>query len=263
MTTWPCCDRPVAPRPTGSVPAYLQLAADLADRCEQLPGGSRLPSEHELAAEHGVSRITARAALQELEQRHVVRRRRGSGTFVASRIPYPVRAGMAPSWTAIVNASGHTACHRLESVETVRAPAAVSRALLMPPGRRVVRIERLGLVDGELATHQVSHVPATLVPNLAERLGHGSLTSTLTDHYDLVPDRWWSRAEMVTVPDEVARRLDLVGRPMAWHIESVNVCRRSQHPIELTNAWLRADHFQVRLEFGPSDGELPPPPAPT
>ena len=59
---------------------YLVLADSLAEQIADMAPGTRLPSENELITEHGVSRITARAALSELEQRHLVRRARGSGT---------------------------------------------------------------------------------------------------------------------------------------------------------------------------------------
>jgi DNA-binding GntR family transcriptional regulator len=244
----------VDPDDGAAIPTYLQLAAKLADQCQELPGGTRLPSENELVAANGVSRITARAALQELEQRHVVRRQRGSGTFVANRIPYVVRAGMPPSWSAIVASAGHEPDHRLLSVETVRASAAVARALLLPRGRSVVQTVRLGLVDGVVASHQVSHLPSALVPDIARRLERGSLTSLLIEEYGLEPDRWWSRAEMATVPADIGGELEVTGRPMAWRIQSVNVCRRRGVPVEVTTGWMRADQFDVALEFGPTDG---------
>ena len=51
----------------------------------RLPPGSRLPSEPELAAELGVSRATLRDALRALEDEGALRRRWGSGTYVAER----------------------------------------------------------------------------------------------------------------------------------------------------------------------------------
>jgi len=49
--------------------------------------GARVPSEHQLAAEFGVSRMTARRAILELTQDGVLMRSQGIGTFVADRKP--------------------------------------------------------------------------------------------------------------------------------------------------------------------------------
>ncbi|MDO5554325.1 MAG: GntR family transcriptional regulator [Planctomycetia bacterium] len=48
--------------------------------------GTRLPSEHEIAARFGVSRPTVRHALEQLEQSRLVTRLVGSGTYVASSV---------------------------------------------------------------------------------------------------------------------------------------------------------------------------------
>lgn len=48
----------------------------------ELKDGSRLNSENELVALFGVSRQTVRRAIADLETRGIVRRRRGSGTFI-------------------------------------------------------------------------------------------------------------------------------------------------------------------------------------
>lgn len=236
------------------LPTYLELADDLEERITKLEAGTKLPSENELAAEHEVSRITARAALVELENRHLVIRTRGSGTYVGLRIPYPIRAGMAASWSATVEAAGHTPEHRILRIEDERASAKVARDLLIPRGRMVVRVERLNLVDGTVTGFQTSLLPAADVPRLAEVLHGSSLTGTLIEHYGLAPERWSSQAELATVPSDVADRLDLTGRPPAWSINSINICAKLQRPIEVTHGWMRADAFRVFLVAGPGDG---------
>jgi DNA-binding LacI/PurR family transcriptional regulator len=52
-----------------------------------LVSGDRVPSEKELAATFGVSRITSMRALQMLEQVRVIQRIRGKGSFVARELP--------------------------------------------------------------------------------------------------------------------------------------------------------------------------------
>jgi DNA-binding GntR family transcriptional regulator len=79
------------------MPAYLALADRLEADLAGLSPGARVSSEHELAARHQVSRLTARAALQELERRYVVERTQGLGTFVARRITYRIGPGSPPA----------------------------------------------------------------------------------------------------------------------------------------------------------------------
>lgn len=87
-------------------PAYLAVADDLARSLAHTQPGARLPSENELAASYGLHRQTARAVLQELERRHLVRRVQGRGTFAATLIDYHVAPGAVPSFTATVAGSG-------------------------------------------------------------------------------------------------------------------------------------------------------------
>src|SRR5512135_1112678 len=71
----------------GPIPLYHQLKQVLQSDIEQeiYQSGERLPSEPELVREYGVSRITVRQALDELEAEGRVVRRHGKGTYVAER----------------------------------------------------------------------------------------------------------------------------------------------------------------------------------
>jgi len=73
-----------------SEPIYWQLFARLRQDIEYgvLPPGECLPSERKLAAYHGVSRLTARKALQLLIQQGYARARQGKGTYVSLPFAY-------------------------------------------------------------------------------------------------------------------------------------------------------------------------------
>ena len=230
---------------------YLTLADELTLRIDTLDAGDRLPSEHELARDHGVSRITTRAALQELEHRHVVRRVRGSGTFVALGLPYPIHAGIGPSWSENVRRAGHVPSYDVLGVATVRAPAAIARRLEIPRGARVLRLERLGLVDGLVGAHTTSWFPVALVGDLIADLGDdGSTARVLRDVRGFRPARRSTEADLTPPPASVADELELVGRPPAWRLRSVNACLEHDRPVEYVAGWLRADTFRVSLRFG-------------
>lgn len=66
------------------LPLYHQLAEELVEyvRNGVYVPGSKIPSEHELAAQYRIGRPTVRQATDTLIQRGVLVRRRGSGTYV-------------------------------------------------------------------------------------------------------------------------------------------------------------------------------------
>lgn len=74
-----------------SIPLSQQVANDILASIEEgnlaRPGDGLLPSEAELSQRYAVSRATVREALSRLEQRGVIMRRHGVGTFVNPRRP--------------------------------------------------------------------------------------------------------------------------------------------------------------------------------
>ncbi|QBY00656.1 GntR family transcriptional regulator [Rhodophyticola sp. CCM32] len=68
----------------GALPAYLQISEllirDIA--AGRLAEGQRLPPERQMAADQGVSVVTLRKALAELERRDLLERRQGSGNTI-------------------------------------------------------------------------------------------------------------------------------------------------------------------------------------
>lgn len=66
------------------IPLYHQLADVLLAEIRRgtYAPGSRIPSEHQLAATYGIGRPTARQATDLLVRRRILTRRRGAGTFV-------------------------------------------------------------------------------------------------------------------------------------------------------------------------------------
>ncbi|GAA1127576.1 LacI family DNA-binding transcriptional regulator [Kribbella jejuensis] len=68
---------------------YERICAHVLEQLRRgaLRPGDRVPSEMELAAEFGVSRITSKRALEVLREAGLVERVRGKGTFVVRRLP--------------------------------------------------------------------------------------------------------------------------------------------------------------------------------
>lgn len=118
-----------------AAPRYQQVKDWLVDRIGsgELRPDDRTPSENELVAALGVSRMTANRALRELAAEGVLRRVQGLGTFVADARPQSELMELR-NIADEIHARGHA--HRAEVGELQRVPAnaAVAAALGLPAG---------------------------------------------------------------------------------------------------------------------------------
>jgi GntR family transcriptional regulator len=147
------------PPPVRPIPAYQRIRKAIWEQIEsgELKPGARIRSERELALLHGVSLMTARHALQELEADGVVTRHIGAGTFVA---PPKIHFNKLLGFSEAMSSRGLTVQTRLLSCKTVDDGEDIAARLKLPPGSRLVRLERLRLGDKEpfaLETVYLSH----------------------------------------------------------------------------------------------------------
>jgi GntR family transcriptional regulator len=161
----------------------------VASRAEQLIAsgvwqeGDRLPPERRLCRDFDVSRSTLRQALGELEERGLISRHQGRGTFVArARLQFPI-AG-ASSIGEAMRQRGMTITTRVLSVEVIEASRQLASDLACLPGEPLVVIERLRLSDGEPMVLDTAHLRTALFPGLVDAdLEHRSLYEILRMDY--------------------------------------------------------------------------------
>jgi GntR family transcriptional regulator len=136
---------------------YLTLAERIATG--DMPPGSRIAAEPALAAQHGVSRVTVRRALDRLAREGRVSRRAGAGTFVSGGVVQPVvRADLADVF-ARMREMGERTGVRLLAFAYGPPPDAVADALRLAQGERTQRAVRVRLVDGKPFSYLTTHVP--------------------------------------------------------------------------------------------------------
>jgi GntR family transcriptional regulator len=125
-------------------PLYANLARDLhtAISAGEHRPGTLLPGENELAATHGVSRATVRAALGLLEREGLVERRQGAGTRVLAPRPPGGFGQSVLSIEELVHYAGDTR-RVVSSVREIVADTALSAILGVPPGGHWLRIRSL------------------------------------------------------------------------------------------------------------------------
>jgi GntR family histidine utilization transcriptional repressor len=131
-----------------NAPLFQQVKDHVLDRIGsgELKVGDRTPSESELVARFGVSRMTANRALRELTDAGVLTRTAGVGTFVADRRARGELVALRDIADEITEAGGrHTA--EVLTHAAVPADAALAEAFDRPEGARLFHARVLHFRD--------------------------------------------------------------------------------------------------------------------
>ncbi|MDX0439924.1 UTRA domain-containing protein [Sinorhizobium medicae] len=222
---------------------YAQLRNLLRGMIErrELAVNDKLPSERELVAVYGVSRITVRQAIKELENLGYLQTRPGKGIYVTE--PAPVyELEVVRSFTQTAHANNRKPGMRLLRAEIARADPEVARPLSLPTGAEVVFLERLRLLDGVPVVVQRDWFSASLTPGILDidwTVENRSLYDEFENRYGILPSRGQSTLSARLASDLEASLLQL-DRPAAVltldqiaydsHNRTVNISAAAYHP---------------------------------
>lgn len=152
------------------VPLYHQVATafETAIRDGDLPPGTRLDNEIELAKRYSLSRPTMRQALDQLVQAGLVVRRRGIGTQV---VEPPVRRPLQLSslYDDLIQQGSKPTTELLE-LTGVQADKDRAELLAIQEGTDLQHLRRVRSIDGTPLAIMENWVPTDVVKLTAERL---------------------------------------------------------------------------------------------
>ncbi|MBB1608705.1 MULTISPECIES: GntR family transcriptional regulator [unclassified Pseudomonas] len=236
--------------PLSPVPLYSQLKELLRTRIldGSYPPLSRMPSEAELGKAHGVSRITVRQALGDLQKEGLIFKIHGKGTFVARPKAFQnvsTLQGLAES----MGERGYEVINRLRSFRFVPADAQVAVRLQVAEGDSVAQIKRARLVNRELVSLEVTYLPEAVGRRLekADLVSRDIFLILENDcglplgHADLAIDAILADAEL-------AAALELEEGSPVMRIERLTHGADGQ-PLDYEHLYYRGDAFQYRLRI--------------
>lgn len=236
-------------------PAYRQIEQALRERIARMPPGERLPSDAELCAQFGVSRMTARNAMERLAVDGLIRREPGRGSFVA-QAPAHRRTNRLMTFTQEMRRAGRTPTSRVLTREIRPSSTAEAASLGVPPHQPIVHLRRLRLADDQ----PVALETAVLVGDCARAvmtadLANGSLHETLA-RSGIVLRRGTGTISAAMATYEDARLFDIrVGSPLLVERRIIEDDRGRR--IESTESRYPADRYGLEVQFDVEAPELP------
>ena len=158
----------IAPEAAG-MPLYRVVKRSLLQAIESgsCPPGGTLPSETEIAGAMGVSIGTLRRAVDELAAEHILVRRQGRGTFVATH----TTDRFLFQFFHVEREDGLREAPLVEliSFERSHADDEPARALQLRPGEAVIQIENRLLLQDSAVIHDRLTLPSALFKGLTEK----------------------------------------------------------------------------------------------
>jgi GntR family transcriptional regulator, N-acetylglucosamine utilization regulator len=229
-----------------ALPLYYQIQQRLLKeiRDGSLKPGQLVPSEQEISARLGVSRMTARQALKSLCDLGVAYSERGKGTFV---FPFKLEKGFRQvlSFTEETRASGSRPGSKVLSFESVVPDEEVAGALRLKPKAKVFRLRRVRLVDSAPVGIECSYLPMHLYPDLDQKFDPStSLYRALEEFYGIQIHLTDEVAEAGLLDASQARLLRASSGAPAFFFTRTSYVR-SGEPVEFVKSVYRGDRYKI------------------
>jgi GntR family transcriptional regulator len=234
---------------TSFVPRYYEIEQALRARVAALEAHSPLPSDAQLCEEFGVSRMTARNAVQRLVQDGLVYRVPGRGTFVAAGEAHRTATHIL-SFSDEMRRRGRRPSSQI--VESAVRPATADERTRLGSDEVAV-LRRVRLADGEPLALETAVFPAARVAQALEGdLERVSVFERLVAS-GLVPTAGRAAIAAQSATEEDARLLRVgTGEPLL--VERRLIRDQNGDPLEWTESRYVGSRYGLDVDF---DVELP------
>jgi len=231
------------------IPLYHQLAEELRKQIEsgEWPLHTLIPSETQLCKKYGVSRGTVRQALIELMRDGLIYRKQGQGTFVAKlRVIQPVSRFY--SFAQDMMEKGLEPSLKLIQSEIIYPNAAIRKALELIEEKKVYKIVRARLANGEPVLLDISYLIEELFPGLEkEDLATTPLYDLIIRKYKVRISRARETFEPILVDKFEAKQLNISVGSLALLVK--RTVYTEDRPFEFRRTVVRGDKCTYSIEF--------------
>ncbi|GEN25775.1 GntR family transcriptional regulator [Halomonas cupida] len=228
-----------------ATPLYLQLARqlELEIRSGEWRAGEALPSERNLAEALSVSRITARNALDQLAESGLIRRDRGSGTFIRPSVNQSLTRLV--SFSEMLTRRGFTPRSEWLLRDMDWPSSEESLRLGLSANAQVARLKRLRLADDVVMAVEESCLPVSVLPEPQ------SVETSLYKWLEAAGrpiTRALQHVTAINADENLARLADVPAGQALLKITRVGYLA-DDTPAELTVTYCRTDYYDFTVEL--------------
>ncbi|UCE51500.1 MAG: GntR family transcriptional regulator [Desulfobacterales bacterium] len=235
------------------IPKYLQISTWLKELIQtgRYKGGEKLPSEVQLSKMCGVNRNTLRQAVSELTAIGLLRKEKGTGTFVAAPAPPELRHKLEriESTTELMRDSGIAQDTKILEKRVEQANDEIAKALFLGSNNKVVVVRRVRAGDGTPYIYEESYLPYDLLKDIRNMDLTGSMYKIISEHFNIVLARCKQTISAVNLDAEIAKILELPTNAAGIFMESLTFDENSI-PVEVLYSYHRGDKYKLEIELG-------------
>lgn len=232
-----------------TLPRHAQIRETLRRRILDgtHPPHSLMPSESQMMQSFGVSRITIRQALGDLQKEGLIFKVPGKGSYVAKPKAFQ-NLSKLQGFGEAMGPAGYETFSQVLSLRQVQASEVVARRLALAPDSLVCEVQRLRYLNREPISVDVSYFPAAIGERLAQAdlatrdifvILENDLGHALT-HADV-------QIEAISADESLARHLRIDEGTPLLRIERLT--HAGTQPIDFELLYYRGDAFQYRLRI--------------
>jgi len=213
-----------------------------------------LPSEHELSAYFGVSRVTMRGALDKLEREGMILRQRGRGTFaVAGKRREPPGSELSGLFENLISLGLKTTVKVIE-LDKIGAPRDVAKMLNLQSGEPVYKAVRVRSYHGEPISHVTTFVPESVGKAFGRKELAAKPMLVLLEESGVKVGEATQTISAKLADAVIAPLLETeLGAPL------LSVCRLVRdmkgRPVQLLRGLYRADRYQYEMQLSRAHDE--------
>lgn len=232
------------------LPIYYQIKEALKEKIEggDLEPHERLPSERDLEKNYGISRMTARRALSELESEGYVYREQGKGSFVSEPKFRQALLELSGFSEDMRNRRLHPGAKVLE--KKLMTDTDLAKKLEISSDSKIFRLQRVRLAEEQPLAIETTHLRHSVCPGIEQMdFSDRSLYDTLRQDFDISLNRAEQSVESTLANEFEAEQLQVEqGAPMLT-TERTTYREKGDVPVEFARSTYRGDRYKLFVEL--------------